>query len=320
MYACGRCGESFLTLDTLNEHMSPIKCIKIQKSEVEKKIKESAEKSNNIQIKNMEGIEYLSTIDDLSIDLILTDPPYITSSETGMGNLHKKIKENKKKGISQVKTDEDWEKNKHRYLNKKDMSEETMKQNYMKYGSIYGSKYSVQTEYGDWDTEFTMDVLDDFIGEYYKKLRKGGTLIVFFDQWKLSHLKEIMETKKFKQIRLIEWVKTNPMPLNSKTNYLTNCKEFALMCVKGGSPTFNSSYDNGIYHYPLQGGKNRFHPTQKSLPLFEELIKKHSNEGDMVLDTFLGGGTTAIACKNTNRRFMGCEISNEYYDKFMELL
>ena len=48
----------------------------------------------------------------------------------------------------------------------------------MKYGSIFGSKYSVQTEYGEWDTTFTMELLDTFIGEYYKKLRKGGTLII----------------------------------------------------------------------------------------------------------------------------------------------
>ena len=52
------------------------------------------------------------------------------------------------------------------------MKEETMKENYMKYGSIFGSKYSVQTEYGEWDTTFTMELLDTFIGEYYKKLRK----------------------------------------------------------------------------------------------------------------------------------------------------
>jgi site-specific DNA-methyltransferase (adenine-specific) len=71
--------------------------------------------------------------------------------------------------------------------------------------------------------------------------------------------------------------------------------------------------------FPLQGGKNRFHPTQKSLSLFEELIKKHSNENDIVLDTFLGGGTTAVACKNTKRKFKGCEISTEYFDKIMKL-
>ena len=92
-----------------------------------------------------------------------------------------------------------------------------------------------------------------------------------------------------------------------------------MTAVKGSCPTFNSKYDNAIYEYPLQGGKNRFHPTQKNLLLFEDLIKKHSNEEDIVLDTFLGSGTTAIACKNTNRKFMGCEISKEYYDKFVEL-
>ena len=77
---------------------------------------------------------------------------------------------------------------------------------------------------------------------------------------------------------------------------------------------------NAIYQFPLQGGKNRFHPTQKSLPLFEELIKKHSNEGDIVLDTFLGSGTTAVASNNTGRVCKGCEVSKEYYDKMIELL
>ena len=133
-------------------------------------------------------------------------------------------------------------------------------------------------------------------------------------------LKDMMEKHKFKQIRFIEWIKTNPQPLNSNTNYLTNCREIALLGIKGSKPTFNSKYDNGIYMYPLQGGKNRFHPTQKSLLLFEELIKKHSNENDTVLDTFLGSGTTAFACKNTKRHFKGCEISKEYYDKMVSLL
>ena len=79
-----------------------------------------------------------------------------------------------------------------------------------------------------------------------------------------------------------------------------------MLGVKGGKPTFNSSYDKGIYQYPMASGKNRFHPTQKSQHLFEDLIKKHSNECDLVMDTFLGGGTTYMACKKY--RFIGCEI------------
>ena len=178
----------------------------------------------------------------------------------------------------------------------------------------------MKTQFGDWDSEFTMETLEMFIKEYYQKLKPGGTLIIFFDLWKITTLKEIMEKHKFKQIRFIEWIKTNPQPRNSKINYLTNCREIALMGVKGGRPTFNSSYDNGIYEFPLQGGKNRFHPTQKSLALFEELIRKHSNENDVVMDTFLGSGTTAIASKNTNRKFVGCEVCKEYYDKIITQL
>ena len=127
-----------------------------------------------------------------------------------------------------------------------------------------------------------------------------------------------MEKNKFKQIRFIEWVKTNPQPINSSRNYLTNCREIALLGVKKGKPTFNSEYDNGIYNtFPIQGGKNRFHPTQKNVNLFQTLIEKHSNKGDFVVDTFLGGGTTAVACANTERTFSGCELSKEYYDKIL---
>jgi site-specific DNA-methyltransferase (adenine-specific) len=175
-----------------------------------------------------------------------------------------------------------------------------------------------------------MEDLENFIQLYYQKLKKGGTCIIFFDLWKITPLKELMEKSGFKQIRFIEWIKTNPQPLNSKTNYLTNCREIALLGIKGSNPTFNSSYDNAIfkdeetnngdiYFYPLQGGKNRVHPTQKNLKLFEEIIKKHSNENDLVVDTFLGSGTTAFACLNTNRKFIGSELNEEYFNKIKEV-
>jgi len=274
------------------------------------------QKLDNIDIKNIDGLEYLKTISNNSIDLILTDPPYIISKDSGMNEHYNNIKFNEENDINQVKSVEEWEE----YKLQNEIDNDNNKEKYMKYGSIYGKKYCVKTDYGDWDSEFTIDTLEIFISEYYKKLRKGGTLIMFFDLWKITDLKNIMEKHKFKQIRFIEWIKTNPQPRNSKVNYLTNCREIALIGVKDGNPTFNSSYDNGIYTFPLQGGKNRFHPTQKSLNLFEELIKKHSKENDTVLDTFLGSGTTAIACKNTKRNFKGCEISKEYYDKIFEIL
>ena len=272
--------------------------------------------TTSIDIQNCDGTEYLKTIDKNSVDLILTDPPYIISKDSGMNTHYNKVKENAENNVEFVKTEQEWLE----YKEKNNIENDNKKDNYMRHGTIYGTKYCVKTDYGDWDSEFTLDKLDEFIGIYYDKLKKGGTMIMFFDLWKISQLKEIMEKHKFKQIRFVEWIKTNPQPLNSKTNYLTNCREIALLGVKGGKPTFNSKYDNGIYNYPLQGGKNRFHPTQKSLPLFEDIIKKHSNEGDVVLDTFLGGGTTAFACKKTNRNFKGCDVSKEYYDKVIDLM
>ena len=269
-----------------------------------------------MDLQNTDGLSYLKTIPDSSIDLILTDPPYIISRDSGMNTHYNTVKENEKNQVEFVKTEEEW----NAYKNENNILDDENKEKYMKYGTIYGKKYCVKTDYGEWDSQFTMDVLEEFISEYYKKLRTGGTFIIFFDIWKITPLKELMEKYKFKQIRFIEWIKTNPQPLNSKVNYLTNCREIALLGIKFGKPTFNSSYDGGVYRFPLQGGRNRFHPTQKSLALTEELIKKHSNEEDTVLDTFLGSGTTAIAAKNTNRKCKGCELSTEYYNKMMEIL
>lgn len=271
-----------------------------------------------IKIFNMDGIEFLNNLEDNSVDLILTDPPYITSRDSGL-NLWKKHTNDVDRFNKKTKTEEDWgkyiEKNKTNKNTKDIEGTEEQKKNYIKYGSIYGKKYSVQTDYGDWDNNFTLEKLEEFVELFYKKLKKGGTCIIWFDLWKITPLKDLLEKNKFKQIRFIEWIKTNPQPLNSKVNYLTNCREIALLGIKISKPTFNSKYDNGSYSYPLQGGKNRFHPTQKSLKLFEELIEKHSKEGDLVVDTFLGSGTTAVAARNTNRNFKGCEINKEYYDK-----
>ena len=272
------------------------------------------EKKTTIDCKNVDALEYLSTIPNNTVDLVLTDPPYIISRESGMNTHYKNVEYNKKHNIEFIKTEEEWEK----YKTENNISSDEKKLNYMKYGTIYGKKYCVKTDYGSWDSDFTIEMLDNYISEFYKKLKKGGTIIIFFDLWKITLLKDLLEKHKFNQIRFIEWIKTNPQHLNSNVNYLTNCREIALVAVKGTKPTFNSKYDNGIYMYPLQGGKNRIHPTQKNLKLFEELILKHTNENDIVLDVFLGSGTTLFACKNTFRHFMGCELSSEYYDKIIQ--
>lgn len=57
------------------------------------------------------------------------------------------------------------------------------------------------------------------------------------------------------------------------------------------------------------------HPTQKPVELLEYLIKTYSNEGDIILDNCIGVGSTAIACINTNRNYIGYELDTEFYNK-----
>ena len=65
---------------------------------------------------------------------------------------------------------------------------------------------------------------------------------------------------------------------------------------------------------------NKLHPTQKPVALFEYLIKTYTNEGDLVLDNCMGSGTTGVACKNTNRNFIGFELDETYFNIAKERL
>jgi len=188
--------------------------------------------------------------------------------------------------------------------------------NYTKYKDsidFVKNKYANHSiDFGYWDTDIDIELL---LSEYYRVLKKGGTLLMFYDIWKATLLKEIAINNKFKQPRVCQWLKSNPVPINSKNNYLSNSSEYFFTFVKGQKPTFNSYYDKGVYIYPLCHGKERLkHPTQKPLALINELICKHSNENDIVLDTFSGSGTTAISCIEKNRRFICIEKDETYYD------
>ena len=91
----------------------------------------------------------------------------------------------------------------------------------------------------------------------------------------------------------------------------------------GVNPTRNSHVLNRIIefgNYPRQilnfpnSNKDLIHPTQKPVAIIEYLIRTYSNEGDTILDNCMGSGTTAIACINTNRRYIGFEMDRGYYD------
>lgn len=236
---------------------------------------------DNCELLNMDCLDYLSRISDKSIDLVLIDPPYEVSRNTNFQNGEKTGRD----------TD----------------------------------RFRISMDFGNWDKTFSC--LENVIRECYRVLKPGGTLICFYDLWKITILSDYLKNAKFKQLRIIEWIKTNPVPINSKTNYLTNAREIAVLGIKDKKPTFNSEYDKGtyeengeLYKFPICHDKGRFHPTQKPENLISELIKKHSNIGDMVLDCFSGSGTTAVCAIKLGRKFKGCEINKEYYEKSVKRL
>ncbi len=186
------------------------------------------------------------------------------------------------------------------------------KTGFQQLGAKSVERFAVSMDFGEWD-HGVID-LQALCEGGYRILRNGGTMIVFYDLWKITPLAQAMTDAGFKQLRFIEWLKTNPVPLNSKRNYLTNSREIAVLGVKKGSPTFHGEYDNGIYRHAIPNNGSRYHPTQKPLKLMCELIDKHSDPGDMVVDPFLGSGTTALAADQLGRRFAGCDIDARYTD------
>ena len=174
-------------------------------------------------------------------------------------------------------------------------------------------RFAVDMDFGEWDHE-QID-LHQMSQSFYRVLRNGGTAIIWYDIWKIGELKQAMENVGFKMLRQIIWQKTNPVPLNMKSTYLSNSREMAVVGVKKGKPTFHSEYDIGVYDYPIPRYKGgRLHPTQKSLDLFNDLVLKHSNEGDVILDPFIGSGTTAIVAIHNGRYIKGCDINSKYID------
>jgi len=73
-----------------------------------------------------------------------------------------------------------------------------------------------------------------------------------------------------------------------------------------------SNYPRSILEFRLD--KNKLHPTQKPVALMKYLIRTYTNEGETVLDNCFGSGTTGVACVNTNRRFIGIERDDKYFE------
>lgn len=171
-------------------------------------------------------------------------------------------------------------------------------------------------DFGEWDKQF--DQLQ-WIEKSIELLKPGGNIIIFNDWKNMGQIAYKLESLGFDVKDIIRWIKPNPMPRNTSRRYVTDY-EFALWAVKsGGKWTFNKRDDKPYmipeYKHGVELGTGRFHPTQKSLKLMAEIIKTHTNTGDLILDPFMGSGTTAVAALLENRKFIGSEKSKDYFEK-----
>lgn len=113
---------------------------------------------------------------------------------------------------------------------------------------------------------------------------------------------------------ILTWTKTNPTPLGSLL--WLNDIEYCLHFYKEAGHNIGAKYKHKNYSAPInvKDKKKYLHPTIKPLEMVKKHLQNVTKENDIVLDCFLGSGTTAVACKETNRQYLGFEINKEYYD------
>lgn len=171
-------------------------------------------------------------------------------------------------------------------------------------------------DFGNWDKSF--DLLS-WIGEYSKILDKDGSFIIFCSYYFISDIVREMEANNIIVKDIIVWQKTNPMPRNINRRYVQDM-EFAIWGVKKGAKwvfnkDINKPYMRSLISSSLVSGKERTtHPTQKSLTVMKEIIKIHTNRNDLILDPFMGSGTTGVASLELDRHFIGVEKEPDYFD------
>lgn len=158
---------------------------------------------------------------------------------------------------------------------------------------------------GDADiVDFDLEELTELIIQKTK-----GSIYMFCGFEQFSTIMSIFKKHNFSP-RCIVWNKTNPSPLGGKHNYISGIELCAF--AKKPSSTFNAHCQNTVFNCTTQHSK--IHPTQKPVTLFKQLILNSSNNGDTVLDPFIGSGTTAIAAISTNRHFLGFEKNKEFFN------
>lgn len=161
---------------------------------------------------------------------------------------------------------------------------------------------------------FSEEVLDQLC-----RLMKKINIYIFCSQKQIIPLLTYFVVNRGCNYNIITWHKTNPIPACGN-KYLTDTEYILFFREKGVRVYGTYETKKTWYATPLnQGDKKKYnHPTIKPVDILQNLIINSSKEGEVVFDPFMGSGSTGVACKKTNRDFVGIEIDKNYYDIAVE--
>lgn len=154
-------------------------------------------------------------------------------------------------------------------------------------------------------------LIRDYLRECYRVLKPDHAAYVFCSSKTLDAFKGFAVEAGFVVRNTIIWVKNSHTAGDLVAQYGQQY-EPVLLLNKGRAP-INGKRLTDVWEFPRVSGKAQLHQNQKPVDLIARCIEKHSAEGDVVLDGFMGSGTTAVAATRMGRRFVGFEIEPRYF-------
>tara|TARA_R110002012_G_C11433284_1_gene589685 strand:+ start:77 stop:733 length:657 start_codon:yes stop_codon:yes gene_type:complete len=176
------------------------------------------------------------------------------------------------------------------------------------YGMEFKSSYR-KIKYDKIKNDNNLDWLNDFSKLCFDKTKNNTAHYIFCSFHNIDKFKQAFE-KYFTIKNILVWEKNNTSMGDLSADFAPKV-EFIIFLQKGRK-LINGDRSPNIFKFART--QNKYHPTEKPIMLMEHLIKKFSNENDVVLDPFMGSGTTAIASRNLNRKFIGIELDKKYFD------
>lgn len=150
--------------------------------------------------------------------------------------------------------------------------------------------------------------LHDFLEKVYKVTK--NSICIFCSKEQFSYIYKFFASKKG-TVRPIIWEKSNPSPMNGQYIYLSGV-EFGVWFKKSGAKTFNAHCKNTVFKY--SNGSSKLHPTEKNHGLLKELILDNTDVNNIVFDPCMGSGSHLLVAYQNNRKFIGVEIDENYFN------